>query len=378
MSSRPRIDIPSEAEEMQNEPEPEGNQAVPEIQNFICPNCGGTMVFDINSQEFKCSSCGGEQNIANAKRQIKEYDFTEYYQRESHSESFAGSNAFTCQVCGGEIILDTYATATTCPMCGSSQVAASRQSSGIPPEGIITFKIDQYDAQEKFRQWLKKLWFAPSKLKRSYQEGCLKGMYMPFWTYDAATTAHYRGRGGNNYTVTDSNGNSKTRIKWHPVSGTVQSFFDDVTVCASRQHSEDANIKKILPFSTTSKTLPYDPSYLSGFSAEHYSIRADVGFEEAKTIMTSELRSMARKEILHSYDHAEINSLDVHYYNVMYKHLLLPIWKAAFLFNNKHYEYIINGETGEVSGDRPYSPWKIGAAILAVIVIIGLLLYLNN
>ncbi len=383
--SKVRIDIPSEAEErnMPNEPESEGNQKspnreAPEIQSFICPNCGGTMSFDINSQQFKCSSCGGEEKIANANREIKEYDFREYHQRESRSTSFEGSSSFTCQGCGGEVILDTYTTATVCPMCGSSQVVSSKQTAGIPPEGVIPFKIDQYDAQEKFRLWIKSRWFAPSSLKRSYQEGCLKGMYMPFWTYDAQATAYYWGRGGNNYTVEDSEGNTETKTKWYSVSGTVHNFFDDVTICASKQHEHNAHIRNILPFSTTNKTLPYDPSYLSGFSAEHYSIKADAGFEKAKEAMESNLKDMARQEILRTYDEAEINSMQTQYYDVMYKHLLLPIWKAVFMFNNKHYEYIINGETGVVSGDRPYSPWKIGAAILAAIAVIALLYYFNS
>jgi hypothetical protein len=49
------------------------------------------------------------------------------------------------------------------------------------------------------------------------------------------------------------------------------------------------------------------------------------------------------------------------------------VWISAYQFNGKRYNVVVNGQTGEVEGDRPYSVWKIGFAVLAVLLVVGLI-----
>lgn len=349
------------------------NPANLSTENFTCFSCGGTMSFDIKSQQFRCSSCGNEGNIETLFNQVNEYDFSTYQQREDSSISFTGITNIICQNCGAEVVFDSHDTATICPMCKSSHVAIAKQKAGIPPDGIIPFKIDQYEAQEMFHKWIKSRWFAPNNLKKSYQEGALTGMYLPYWTYDANTIANYIGRGGTEHITKDNQGNTSTQIRWTIVGGIVQKYFDDIPVCAS-QKSNNNYLNDILPFNTSNKSLPFSASYLSGYQAERYSIRADEAFKTAQEIMEDELRTLARQQILRDYDLAEVHSLSAKYFNVKYKHILLPIWKAIFFYNNKEYQYLVNGETGKVSGKRPYSiPKILTAVIVAIIILMGLL-----
>ncbi|MFM7655300.1 MAG: hypothetical protein ACKO56_07905, partial [Paracoccaceae bacterium] len=46
--------------------------------------------------------------------------------------------------------------------------------------------------------------------------------------------------------------------------------------------------------------------------------------------------------------------------------------------NGKSYRFVVNGQTGEVQGERPYSWWKIGFAVLAVVVVVGAALVLSD
>ncbi|MCX4265287.1 MAG: hypothetical protein OSJ64_00475, partial [Firmicutes bacterium] len=141
---------------------------------------------------------------------------------------------------------------------------------GLPPDGIIPFKVDQYQAQEAFRKWVRSRWFAPNSLKKSYQEGRLTPVYLPYWTFDAQAQANYQGRGGRVRRVRRGK-QSYTTIDWYPVSGTVRESFDDIQICASA-NAQRKLAAQIQPFGTSHGCLPYDVAYLAGAQAERYAI----------------------------------------------------------------------------------------------------------
>jgi len=336
-----------------------------DAQSFQCQSCGGIMKFHIQNQKFICSSCKEEKDLETLSDTVREYDFNQYLQREKEAVPFEGLAVVCCQNCGLEITLGEQQVAATCPMCASTQIADVKQQAGIAPEGIVPFKIDRHDAQNKFRAWVKSRWFAPGDFKQKYGEGALSGMYLPFWTYDASVLSSYKGEGGKHRKVKDEQGKEKTVTDWFPVSGVVTSFFDDVQVCASEK---EKNIQGILPYNTIENTKPYSAGYLSGYYAEVYKIKADKAFESAKQYMEEKMRSLAVDKVLEEYDESRIHSLDTKYSNITYKHLLLPLWSSAFGYKGRTYNYLVNGETGKVNGQRPYSVAKIAAAALAGLV----------
>ena len=65
------------------------------------------------------------------------------------------------------------------------------------------------------------------------------------------------------------------------------------------------------------------------------------------------------------FTHARVSNINIEYHKITYKHVLLPAWSSAFAYNGKQYMYIINGESGKVGGQRPYSIPKIVAAVAA-------------
>jgi len=339
-------------------------------ETFECENCGGLIRFSIAKQKFACESCGSEKILQKISDKVVENPFGAYLEREKRAVPFEGMAQVACQRCGMEISFDNKQIAGTCPMCGSTQVATIKQRAGIPPDGIVPFKIDKQDAQQRFREWAKSRWFAPNDFKKRYGEGDLKGMYLPFWTYDADVTSQYSGLGGKRRVVRDSQGRATVVTDWYPVSGHVRSSFDDVQVCAS---DKQENIQGILPFNTVHNTTPFSPGHLSGYYAEVYTIKADAGFDTAKNIMEITMRQLATSDILRRYDTAMVQSLRSEYSNVTYKHVLLPLWESAFGYSGKTYHYLINGENGKVSGNRPWSVPKIIAAIVVGLIVLGLL-----
>jgi hypothetical protein len=93
------------------------------------------------------------------------------------------------------------------------------------------------------------------------------------------------------------------------------------------------------------------------------------GFEQAQTVMDPVIRSSILRDI--GGDHQRIHSSRTSYEDITFKHLLLPVWISAYLFNRKTYRFLVNGRTGEVQGERPWSWVKILLLFLFILALIG-------
>ncbi|MEG1557283.1 MAG: hypothetical protein RR368_02490 [Oscillospiraceae bacterium] len=344
-----------------------------DFTEFRCPSCGGEVRFDAAAQKFMCVSCKSVQEIKPPKDTVEEYDFGSYDAREQGGAALVGVSNATCDNCGGEIYFSAEDTAKHCPMCGSSKIRPAAAVAGIAPEGIVPFKFDKFDAQDRFRKWIVKRWFAPNELKKAYSEGALEGLYVPFWTYDASARGDYIGQGGRVRTVRDREGNVRQVVDWYPVSGTVFDDFDDILVCASKSRSGSL-VEKVSPYNTVSDINPFAVQYLAGYVGERYTIDGKTCFDEARIGMEQQLRSLAESDILmHGFQQANVSSLHSSYKNVTYKNVLLPMYSAQYGYHGEEYYYLINGETGKVAGAYPKSvPKIIGAVILGIIALVGL------
>jgi hypothetical protein len=57
-----------------------------------------------------------------------------------------------------------------------------------------------------------------------------------------------------------------------------------------------------------------------------------------------------------------------------FKHILVPIWLVTYVYGAKSYQVVVNGVTGSIAGERPWSWIKIMLLVLVVLFI----LYLTN
>ncbi len=244
---------------------------------------------------------------------------------------------------------------------------------------LLPFQIAREQARALFRRWLSGLWFAPGGLKDyARDEARLTGMYVPYWTFDAATTTTYRGERGDSDQVQDSDRAMEhgrevarvrvvTRIRWTPAAGVVSRWFDDVLVLASRSLPR-AVTERLEPWDLA-KLVPYREEYLSGFQSELYQVELEPGFEHARERMAPVIRLDVAQAI--GGDQQRIQALDTRYGEIRCKHVLLPVWLSAFRFRDRTYRFVVNGRTGEVQGERPYSAGKIALAVLLAALLIG-------
>jgi hypothetical protein len=77
-------------------------------------------------------------------------------------------------------------------------------------------------------------------------------------------------------------------------------------------------------------------------------------------------------------DVQRIQRIDTEYSAETFKHVLLPIWMAAYKYNGRTYRFVVNGQTGRVQGERPYSVWKIAFAILCALALAAAFAYANE
>jgi DNA-directed RNA polymerase subunit RPC12/RpoP len=342
---------------------------------FPCKNCGANLVFAPGTTSLVCPYCGATNEIAppTPADVVEELDFNANLSQEDLQDQIT----VRCATCGAETTLAPNVTAGRCPFCGGGIVAQGSSKKTIKPKSLLPFRITHEQAGESFKRWIGSLWFAPSELRRRADRAQITGVYIPCWTYDCGTTSDYMGQRGDDYWDTETytsfeNGRSVTRTRqvrrtrWWPVSGRVGDDFDDVLVLASR--SLPPGYAEALEPWDLPDLVPYRDEYLSGFVAESYQIGLPEGFEIAKGIMATAIRATIARDI--GGDHQRIHSVDTRYFNVTFKHALLPVWISAYRFHERTFRFLVNARTGEVQGERPYSWVKITLTVLAAIIAI--------
>jgi len=75
-------------------------------------------------------------------------------------------------------------------------------------------------------------------------------------------------------------------------------------------------------------------------------------------------------------DEQRVTDLDVRYSQAMFKLILMPLWIATYLYGGRTFQVLVNANTGEVTGDRPYSAYKIAAAVAAALVLVAAIVML--
>jgi DNA-directed RNA polymerase subunit RPC12/RpoP len=364
----------------------------PASRKFPCVKCGARLDFDPRARSLQCPYCGHVEKIEQGQAGVQERDLEEYLSRQAGETIVQGRKLeVKCQTCAAVVLLEDRVATSRCPYCGTFLENKPQEARAmVQPEGVLPFAIDTRKAAEAFRAWVNGLWFAPGELKKWADRGQLNGCYLPFWTYDSMTYTHYVGARGDDYQETETymetetyveDGETKTRqvprtrtvtrTIWTPVSGEVQHFFDDVLICASQSLPEHY-VSLVTP-SELAGLEEFKPEFLSGFVTERYTVAPKEGWEKAKLIMDGQIRQLCRQDI--GGNHQRLDSVETQHVGVTFKHILLPVWLTSYRYREKTYRVLINGRTGQVTGDRPYSVWKILALVLVILAIVAALVF---
>ncbi|MCH2164360.1 MAG: TFIIB-type zinc finger domain-containing protein [Marinovum sp.] len=349
---------------------------------FPCDNCGGDFRFDPGSGGLTCDHCGNTATLDAGPwggTAIKELDLSTALRADLPEAEIEETRVSKCPNCAAEVEFDPDVHSAECPFCATPVVLDTGTHRHIKPKGLLPFAMDERAAREAMTDWLGRLWFAPNGLQGYARKGRkMQGIYVPYWTFDAQTDSNYRGERGTVYyverTVTRNGKQERVReakVRWRAVSGRVARFFDDVLVLASK--SLPKRYTDALEPWDLAEMEPYRPEFLAGFRAEGYQVELDEGFKEARQIMDARIRRDVKFDI--GGDRQRIHGIDTRVSDTTFKHVLLPVWLAAYKYRGETYRFVVNGRTGRVQGERPWSAWKIAIAVLLGLLLAGAIGY---
>ncbi|MDA7428079.1 TFIIB-type zinc finger domain-containing protein [Primorskyibacter aestuariivivens] len=356
----------------------------PEAEHrFPCDECGADFRFDPCTGGLTCDHCGNRSDIQTGPwggAALKELDFDRAIANQLPSEDIEETRVSKCPNCAAEVEFDANIHARECPFCATPVVVDTGTHRHIKPRGLLPFAMEERDAHKAMTDWLGKLWFAPNGLQDYARKGRkMEGIYVPYWTFDADTKSRYSGQRGTVYYETrtvmrDGKATQQRvqKIRWRSVSGRVARFFDDVLVLASRSLPKKYT-DNLEPWDL-SALEPYRPEFLAGFRAEGYQVELAEGFSEARHYMDRMIERDVKFDI--GGDRQRIHNIDTDISDITFKHILLPVWLAAYKYRGKSYRFVVNGRTGRVQGERPWSAWKIAFAVVVGLIVAGAVGYL--
>lgn len=348
-----------------------------------CPQCGATMDYSPQSGGMFCPFCEYKEEIpSNAAEgeedSAEELDFQSAEKR-GNCDWGVSKKTVICKSCGAESIYDALDVSNECPYCGSNQVMEANDINTLAPNGVCPFVVTDKQAGQNFTSWLKGKLFTPSKAKKSARPEGFKGVYLPYWTFDAQTQSTYTAKYGRNRTVRNKDGSSRTVTDWFPTAGSYSKSYDDELVLASNRY--DTNLLKTVEPFDTADNKTYRPEYVAGFISERYSVGLDAGWESAKESLNDKLKEEISQQIRDRHRADKVSNLVVktRFSNITYKYLMLPLWLSSFQYKNKVYQFMVNGQTGKVGGKAPVSALRVAiAVVIGVAIIAGLFLLLNQ
>ena len=343
-----------------------------------CPSCGGVMDFDPATGGLACPYCGHTETIEREEQQQGSAAELDFSQAENVENCDWGVEKKTvlCKSCGAETVYDALEISAVCPFCGSNQVMEASAQKVMAPGGVVPFQITDEKASQLFKGWIKKKWFCPKLAKESAKAKNFKGVYLPYWTFDAETSSEYTAEYGKERRVGKGE-EAKIVTDWYHTRGTYRQSFDDELICATTNHNRSM-LLDIEPYNTEENKI-YKPEYVAGFAAERYSVGMKDAWTMAKSSIKRKLSYNIEKKIRKE-EHADsVRSLNLSttYRNITYKYLLLPVWLSNYKYKDKVYQFMVNGQTGKVSGKIPISIPKVIITVIGILAAAALIYWMS-
>lgn len=349
-----------------------------------CINCGAALKYKPGTTSITCEYCGHKEEISLKTSTFEELELYPYLERMGDQKNSEEISMLHCKNCGANQHVEEHYKSLHCVYCSMPLILEdARKEDWILPGAVLPFQIDQSKSFSIFKKWVDGLWWAPDKLKKaSLDPQFTKGLYLPYWTFDAQLAANYTGQRGEYYyetqTYRDNKGKTQTRqvrrTRWYPASGHVSGFVDDTLIQASKQRA--GRIPSKIARWDLEKLQPFNSGFLSGFVTEKYTIPLKDGHGKSQEVAHQIATTWATRDI--GGDTQRVTSIDVKLSEETFKHILLPVYVSAYRYDGKEYNFFVNGETGALSGKRPYSFWKIFFAVLAAILVISAIVILVN
>ncbi|MCF0141964.1 MAG: hypothetical protein HUJ75_01155 [Parasporobacterium sp.] len=334
-----------------------------DIQEYKCPNCGGAISFDSSSQKLKCPYCDAEFDI----EAVKAYDNILNNQtaqdemrwqtpgkvwQEADTE---GMRVYVCKSCGGQIIGDENMGASKCPYCDNPIVLMGQFAGDLKPDCIIPFKLDKEAAKKALLEHYKGKPFLPNTFKNANHIDEIKGIYVPFWLFDAKShgQAHYQATRVRTWSDSQYR---YTKTDYFHLEREGSAEFRHIPVDGSSVMADDL-MESLEPYDF-SEAVDFQTAYMAGYMADRYDVDAEASIGRAnQRIKTSTEQALAST----TSGYATVNAASsvVSTTDGVTRYAMYPVWILNTTWNKQKYTFAMNGQTGKMAGDLPVDKSKM-------------------
>ncbi len=348
---------------------------------YKCPNCNADIKFSAKDQRFICEYCNSsftEQEMKDiaALQEQQHYERPEEEQQ-TDDEFTEHTSVYSCDSCGATIMADENTAATFCYYCHNPVILKGRVSGEFRPSYVLPFQIDRETAIGHFKEFVRKHKFLPKDFLSAGQQEKIVGLYVPFWVTDVNVNADMDALGkrirswtSGNYSYTETQEYALARkanvvIKGLPADGA--------------SHIDDELMEAVEPFDY-SKIRPFAMQYLSGFLAEKYDMDYAKMFPRIQNRAVQASDQLVRQSMT-GYSSVSVTRSDIRVMSTKWEYMLLPVWFMTYKYNDKVYEFALNGQTAKFVGEPPLSKPRLaafcaglGAAAFVISMLLGVLL----
>ncbi len=331
---------------------------------YKCPNCGGPLAFNADTQNWKCEFCLSDFN---------EEAMMSFADKTKDTEFEDKARAYSCTSCGAEIVTDDTTAATFCYYCHSPAILPSQLSGDYKPAKVIPFKFKKEAATEAFIKWCKKKPLLSKKFTAHSQLELLSGIYIPFWLFDCDIKGQLAADARNVRVWTMGN-KQYTETKYYDVIRSATAKFNGIPADGSKK-ADDKLMETLEPYDYR-QMKDFSMSYLSGYLAQKY----DVSQKEVYGRIVERIQkysSSLLKDTIQGYSSVNVKSCNIELKHCEAAYVLLPVWMFTYQYNDKMYIFAMNGQTGKIAGTLPISKGRAAAwftiisAVVFVILLVG-------
>ncbi len=364
-----------------------------DVKEYKCPECGGALEWNSSLQKLKCPYCdsvfsmeefeGPEASESSADdfegdgavTQVEMSSDAENFNWESSENVFnaqetAGMKVYSCQSCGAEIVADETLGATTCPYCGNNIVMTGQFAGDLRPDYIIPFKLDKEAAKAKLREHVRSQKYVPKVFQDENHIDEIKGMYVPFWLFDA--TCHVDQIYNCTRVRTWMTGEMQyTRTAHYKVRREGTMIFAHVPVDASKTMPDDL-MESLEPYNFQD-AVPFKTGYLAGYLADKYDVKAEDCIAKADSRIQKTATGAFRDSVT-GYSSVNQAAQRLSFQEGKTSYALYPVWILNTSWNGEKYLFAMNGQTGKFIGNLPLDQkawtksWILMGAVIAIVL----------
>lgn len=354
-----------------------------ELLEYKCPCCGGALTFQAALQKVKCPYCDTEFETDSLK------SLDEGWAEENSAEWAAGGSSWTeeekeflseyvCESCGGELVTEETTASSFCPYCGNPVILKGRLSGGLKPDFVIPFQMEKSKVNDAFAAFVKGKLLLPKAFREECKTEEIKGLYVPFWVYDAEVTGRVQYHATKVRCWTDGE-YSYTETRHYAVYRSADLSFEHIPADASKKMADDL-MESIEPYDF-SAAKPFQSAFLSGFYSDKYDVEQKDTYPRVNERMKRGAED-ALRDTVHGYSTVFPEKSTVNLKSSKVVYTLYPVWTMQKSWKDKTYSYAVNGQTGKVAGELPFSVAKLLlfsllAALLGGLIGFGIFYFLE-